>query len=248
MTRWQRGWIVATTTEIRRLSLSARLQRFRDEATARGFGQSASPKEANWTKAFFELYAGLPLAERQARSFAYALTHEPVYIHPHTRLAGQTYQRCPGAGAPDVASNNPLWADFSVNAQARRLVAERLPENAAYSKFFNDGASPGHVGWDWGMLLERGAQGLRDRHAQSEKTAPDPKAREFHRCVQISLDALIEWAALHARRLREMAAKETDPARKAELLEMAGVCERAPRFRPARSARPSSRSSFSTLL
>ncbi|MBM4048568.1 MAG: hypothetical protein FJ279_25990, partial [Planctomycetes bacterium] len=198
----------------------------RQEAYARGFGQNSSPKDANWTKAFFELYADLPLAERQARSFAYALTHEPVYIHPHSRLAGQTYQRCQGASCPELAGTDPRWQPFSVVPQARRLSIERLPENTQYAKYFCDGGFPGHIGWDWGLLLELGAQGLRERYADAERKATDPKAREFHRCVQIALDALIEWVTLHADALKGAAAKESDAVRKTELLEMADICHR----------------------
>lgn len=218
------------------VKLSERLRRFRDEAYARGFSQHTSPKESNWTKAFFELYADLPLAERQARSFAYALTHEPIYIHPNTRIAGQIYQRCPGAGCPELYSVDARWAPYTVVGNARRIVAERLPENASYAKYFGDGASPGHVGWDWGLILKLGAQGLRERYAQAEQNAVDPKSREFYFCVQIALDALMEWAALHARALRNAALEEADAAWKAELLEMAQVCEHVPRL-PARTFR-----------
>ncbi len=264
-----------------RIELNERLRRFQKEAYARGFAPNSSPKEANLTKAFFELYARpvpgtdpgpapvrsarhapphgrrepgtfsigarngarLPLAERQARSFAYALTREPVLIHPHTRIAGQIFQRCPGAGCPELYGGDPRWQEYSVAGNARRLVAERLPENAAYAKFFCDGAAPGHVGWDWGMMLNEGAQGMLDRHAEAHRLAADPKSREFHLCAQIVLSALVEWAALHARVLRDMAQKETDPLRRAELLDMAGVCERVPRF-PARTFREAVQSFF----
>jgi formate C-acetyltransferase len=218
------------------ITLNERLQAFRREAYARGFGQNSSPKDANWTKAFFELHAGLPLAERQARSFAYALTHEAIYIHPHTRIAGQIYQRCAGAGCPEIHGGDPRWQEYSVNAQAKRLVAERLPENAAYAKFFGDGASPGHVGWDWGMLLDMGAQGLAAQYASAEKKTADPKAKEFYRCVQIALGALIEWAELHVKALEASAAAESEPTRKTELSQMAEICGRVPRL-PAQSFR-----------
>ena len=85
-------------TKAKQLELSERLKIFRDEAYARGFSGPSSPKETNWTKAFFDLYSELPLAQRQARSFAYSLLNEPVYIHPNSVIAGQIYQACPGAG------------------------------------------------------------------------------------------------------------------------------------------------------
>ena len=221
-------------TKEKKLILSKRLETFRDAAYARGFGENSSPRMANCTRAFFQLYADMPLAQRQANTFAYTLLNEPVYIHDHSLIAGQIYQACAGAGCPERDGGGPEWQDYSVVGNARRKVAESLPEHEWYGKYFNDGASPGHVGWDWGMLLETGIQGLLERYAQAE--AQDPKAREFYTCVQIVLASLMEWAELHAIELEKTADTESDPVRKSELLEMAQVCWRVPRF-PASSFR-----------
>ncbi|MFC1715186.1 pyruvate formate lyase family protein [Candidatus Poribacteria bacterium] len=221
-------------TKAGKLELNERLETFREEAYARGFGKTSSPKEANWTKAFFELYSQMPLALRQAHSFAYTLLDEPIYIHDHSLIAGQVYQACPGAGCPELSSGEPRWQEYSVSSNARKEVIESLPENEWYGKFFNDGASPGHVGWDWGMLLDMGTQGLLERYARAEKEAQEPKAREFYACVQIVLAAFLEWSELHVQKLEETANIENDPVRKSELVEMASVCRRVPRF-PASS-------------
>jgi formate C-acetyltransferase len=60
-----------------------------------------------------------------------------------------------------------------------------------------------------------------------EKT-DDPKSIEFYSCVEIVLNALINWAKLHALKLRELAQNEVDIERKRELLEMAQICESVP--------------------
>lgn len=218
------------------LGLNERLVIFRDEAYARGFGKTSSPKESNWTKAFFQLYSQMSLAQRQAKSFAYALVNEPIYIHDHSLIAGQIYQACAGAGCPELGSSDPRWQEYSVPGNAREKVVEQLPENEWYGKFFNDGASPGHIGWDWGTLLEMGVQGILEQYAQAEKETQDPKAREFYACVQIALEAFMEWSELHVQKLEEAADMESDPARKSELIEMAHLCQKTPRF-PASSFR-----------
>ena len=84
-----------------KLGMSERLKTFRDEAYSRGLGGTSSSKEANWTEAFFELYPHMPVAQRQAHSFAYALLNEPIHIHDHSLIAGQIYQACAGAESPD---------------------------------------------------------------------------------------------------------------------------------------------------
>lgn len=219
-----------------KLELNERLKIFRDEAYARGFDKTSSPKEANLTKAFFELYPQMPLAQRQARSIAYALLNEPVLIHDHSQIAGQIFQACAGAGCPELYGNSPEWQDYSVFGNASREVAEKLPENEWHRRYFNDAASPGHICWDWGMLLEAGVQELLERYKQAEKETQDAKAKEFYSCVQITLEAFMEWAELHAKKLEELANSEDEPVRKSELLKMAQICRRVPRF-PASSFR-----------
>lgn len=218
--------------------MNTRLQQYREQAYARGAGERKSPKEVNWTKAFFELYADLPLAERQARSFAYALEHEPVYIHPLERLAGQIYQACPGAGAIDLhgSRDDSRWDDYAVFPVARRRTSILLPENDLYARYFCDGAAPGHVCWDFGRMLKWGARGLIEQCTEASARTDDPKAQEFYACVKIALSALINWVRLHERKLREEAEEEADPVRKHELIEIADVCARVP-DRPAATFR-----------
>ena len=50
------------------------------EAARRGTARPLALRPQNQTYAYYELYRDLALYERQARSFAYALTHEPVRI------------------------------------------------------------------------------------------------------------------------------------------------------------------------
>lgn len=218
--------------------MNVRLERYREEAYARGRGERRSPKEANWTKAFFDLYEDLPLPERQARSFAYALEHEPVYIRPLERLAGQTCQACPGAGALDLSGSgsDPRWNEYAVMPVARRRTAEELPDNEQYAKHFCDGASPGHVCWDFGRMLSWGARGIIDRCRTYAARTDDPQAKAFYACEEIVLEGLIAWAKRHAVELRREADAEVFPARQAELNGMAEICDRVPEH-PARTFR-----------
>ncbi len=59
--------------------MNERLAAYQTTAQRRGWEPHESPKEANLTAAFFEVYAGLPLAERQARSLVHALLREPLH-------------------------------------------------------------------------------------------------------------------------------------------------------------------------
>lgn len=210
--------------------MNERLSRYQAAAYERSVAPHSSPKEQNWTHAFFELYADLPLAERQARSFAYALVNEPVYIQPDERLAGQIYQgSCAGSGAINLSGggDEPLWDDFATARVAGRRVREELPQDEAYAKYFSGGASFGHVGWDWGRMLRIGTAGILADASRRREASNDPEAREFYLGVEIALEALITWVARHEQVLRE-AARNADPERARELIEMADICKRVP--------------------
>lgn len=212
-----------------------RLTAFKEQAYARGFAAHHSPKEKNWSHAFFDLYAGLPTPERQARSFAYALEHEPVHIHPLTRIPGQIFQACPGAGCPEFtgSSEHPGWAEFSAVPAAARRIAAEIPEGEYY--FTQDGF-PGHICWDFGRMLDLGVDGMLSLCGASRKQTDDPKSREFYACVEIALHGLLAWVGRHVDVLEGMTREETDPERGRELQEMADLCRRVPR-QPAASFR-----------
>ncbi|MBR3664885.1 MAG: glycyl radical protein [Desulfovibrio sp.] len=60
--------------------------------------------------------------------------------------------------------------------------------------------------------------------------------KPFYDAMIIVCDAIMIWARRHADLARDMAAKESDPKRKAELLQIAETCERVPSY-PARTFR-----------
>ncbi|MBM3472015.1 MAG: hypothetical protein FJX75_01920 [Armatimonadetes bacterium] len=211
--------------------MNPRLQQCRQQSLERGFSQWSSPKESNWSHAFFELYADLPLWERQARSFAYALANEPQYVWPLERIAGQIYQCCPGAGQPDMGgvAGDARWEAFAGDRVAARWLRERILDYDQNAPVVGDGAAPGHVGWDHSLILGLGTRGLAAKYEKALRNGHDEKAEEFYRAVLIVLEGLDLWVERLVARLREEAEATEDPERRGELLDMAGICERVPR-------------------
>ena len=78
--------------------LSERVIRFHE--TSREARPQSSPRWENMTKAFFEVYADMPFWERYARSMAYSLEQEPVYLLDEELLVGIVYQTVPGTWSP----------------------------------------------------------------------------------------------------------------------------------------------------
>lgn len=215
--------------------MNDRLEECGRRAIARSDEPRTSAKEANWTRAFFEHYADLPPAIRQARSFAYALENEPVHVFEGERLVGQIYQLVPGSGPIDLygSDGDSRWAEHSVFPTAARRVRDVLPDNASYCCLASDGAFPGHVTWDWGLMLELGAQGLLARvESLRSIKQDDPAAKEFYEGVAIALKAMMAWAARHAARLEQLSLAEPSPLRRDALSEMAAICRQVPALPP----------------
>ena len=87
---------------------------------------------------------------------------------------------------------------------------------------------------DFEKILKRGFNDIK-REAQEKLDALDPlspkdncEKKPFLEAVVIVSDAIVLWAKRHAVLAREVAAKETNPVRKAELIRMAENAERVP--------------------
>ncbi len=95
---------------------------------------------------------------------------------------------------------------------------------------------------DYGRVIQRGFVDIR-REAEEKLAALDPYdpevinvTRPFYEAIIIVSDAIMLWAKRHADLARELAAKETDGQRRAELETIAEVCDRVPAY-PARTFR-----------
>lgn len=87
---------------------------------------------------------------------------------------------------------------------------------------------------DYEKILKRGFNDIK-REAQEKLAALDPlsptdncEKKPFLEAVVIVCDAIVLWAKRHAKLAREMADKESNPTRKAELIRMAENAEHVP--------------------
>lgn len=97
----------------------------------------------------------------------------------------------------------------------------------------------GHIMLDFEKLLKNGAQGIIDEtlgylNALDLTNPANHSKRIFYESVIIAYEGIIEYANRYAALAAELAAKETDPERKEELLQLADICRHVPRY-PARS-------------
>jgi hypothetical protein len=190
--------------------MTERIRALAQAAAKRGADPPLAQRPQNQTHAYYELYQDLPLAERQARSFAYALTHEPVRLFPDERINGVWY----GGTEIDPQWSHPDWGiDCAVTAAERRIGAE-IPEFAELGQqcppaqegkrcfLIGDGASPGHIAWNYDLILSLGVNGLIARHREALDRTDDPRAQAYYQAVLICLDAMLEWNRLHVEEMR----------------------------------------------
>ncbi len=97
----------------------------------------------------------------------------------------------------------------------------------------------GHINAGYAKVLARGMAGLQADVAQvlaslDPRDAATLERRGFLEAVDIACDSLVRFARRYAAEARRLAAQETDGARRAELLQIAAVCDRVPNH-PART-------------
>ncbi|MBN1844792.1 MAG: pyruvate formate lyase family protein, partial [Sedimentisphaerales bacterium] len=133
----------------------------------------------------------------------------------------------------------PFWSGKSLR---EKLFAAMEPEwlqafDAGVFTEFMEQRAPGHAILD-DKIYKRG---MRDVQREIEErrrrldTLGDPLAYEKdqeYRAMGICAEAIITFARRHAEKALELAAEQTDPARRRELEQIAAVCQHVPAHRP----------------
>ena len=140
----------------------------------------------------------------------------------------------------------PYWDNKCIDEVALAAFPERTREIAMLEdQIFSVGihltGSIGHIIADYDRVIARGFLGLReDAEKYLEKldlSQPENTSKyHFYQAEIIICDAVINWGARYAELARKNAEKEKDPRWKAELLQIAEICDRVPAL-PARNFR-----------
>lgn len=92
----------------------------------------------------------------------------------------------------------------------------------------NCGAVPGHIIPDYPKVLKNGFSGIKEEAERLLKGADSDSKRNLLKAVIICCEAVKGLASRYSKLASEMAEKESDPVRKGELENIAGICERVP--------------------
>ena len=92
----------------------------------------------------------------------------------------------------------------------------------------NAGATPGHLIPDYPRALKLGLRGMVDYFEELKAEAGNEEHREFLDALIICCEGAKEFAERYAREARRLAFECEEPGRKAELEEIARICEKVP--------------------
>jgi len=133
----------------------------------------------------------------------------------------------------------PYWAERTMRHRVFSAVSSqwRAAFDAGVFTEFMEQRSPGHAVLD-DKIYRHGLRDFQERIRASRaqiEAGDDPQKREKLeelRAMTIACDAIVHFAERHAALARRQAEETSDPARRAELLEIADVCSRVPAQAP----------------
>lgn len=134
----------------------------------------------------------------------------------------------------------PFWKGRTLREKGMALIPEEMQVFMDTGLFGMEGklnAGDAHIAVNYQKLLEQGLKGyekrVRECKANLDLTDPESISKNmFYKAVLIVIDAVREFALRYSKLAREMAARETDEKRRAELLEMSRITARVPYEKP----------------
>ena len=139
----------------------------------------------------------------------------------------------------DIAS---FWENNNLRARGEALLPEEVSVFMETGVFGMEGklnAGDAHLAVNYEKILAFGLKGyeerVKDLKAKLDLTAPDSIDKNiFYKAVLIVIEAVHQFAQRYSKLAQELADKEKDSKRKAELLEISRICAKVP-YEPATS-------------
>ena len=138
----------------------------------------------------------------------------------------------------------PFWENNNLRARGEALLPDEVSVFMETGVFGMEGklnAGDAHLAVNYEKVLKEGLRGYEERTRTLKESLDlaDPESIDkyvFYKAVLTVIDAVHTFAKRYSALAEEMAEKENDPARKAELEEMSRICARVP-YEPASSFR-----------
>lgn len=136
----------------------------------------------------------------------------------------------------------PFWENNNLRARGEALLPKEVSVFMETGVFGMEGklnAGDAHLAVNYQRILKDGLEGYEKRvqkcKADLDLTDPDSIDKyAFYNAVLIVLDAVHTFSLRYSNLAKEMAEKEKNPTRKAELMEMSRICAKVP-YKPAKT-------------
>ena len=136
----------------------------------------------------------------------------------------------------------PFWENNNLRARGEALLPEEVSVFMETGVFGMEGklnAGDAHLAVNYEKILAFGLKGyeerVKDLKAKLDLTDPDSIDKNiFYKAVLIVIEAVHQFAQRYSKLAQELADKEKDSKRKAELLEISRICAKVP-YEPATS-------------
>ena len=141
-----------------------------------------------------------------------------------------------------IRSIAPFWDNNNLRARGEALLPDEVSVFMETGVFGMEGklnAGDAHLAVNYEKVLKEGLKGYEERTRALKEglDLADPEAIDkyvFYKAVLTVIDAVHTFAKRYSALASELAGKESDPKRKAELEEMSRICARVP-YEPAAS-------------
>lgn len=175
----------------------------------------------DYNHAALNIYSQCELWEKIARSMAYAIVNQDIFIDEKDTIGGRVFQGY-GSNITNYNPENPL----TYHDEADRAFFEKVSDAKELREYqLISGCSEGHITWNFDLILKHGAQGFKKLYENALCNAKDDEAQQFYKGVIILLDAMLEFNDRYV-----------DAYKKAGMLDVAERMSRVPRH-PAESFR-----------
>lgn len=136
----------------------------------------------------------------------------------------------------------PFWENNNLRARGEALLPEEVSVFMETGVFGMEGklnAGDAHLAVNYEKILDFGLKGyeerVKDLKAKLDLTDPDSIDKNiFYKAVLIVIEAVHQFAQRYSKLAQELAYREKDSKRKAELLEISRICAKVP-YEPATS-------------
>ena len=200
---------------------------------------------ARWVTESHRLTEGEPRIVRRAKALAHALAHVRIVIQPDELIVGTqaVYEHyefpefwpLPQNVPDEAAERQALLAELRAYWDGRDIrsanQSRRTPEmQQAVDEglFLPHIAITSHLTANFPVGIERGVTSLLTEIRERRAATSDSREREFYEATAIACEGLVVFAERHADLADQLAGREADPTRAAELREIARICHKVP--------------------